>query len=684
MHDSGDVHRMAHAAEQLARSQPMDDGAALHLGFAMLRRAEFDGRLYDRARGIFGRIDRANPAQVYPVFGIGLAEEGKGDWLANEPANLGTRVGHGAYRSAVKAFLVALDREPDFTPALFELARLVAVLRDTSVTHDVLVAHRRAHQTGLRDTQFLLNLGSFERAAGSLDSAIQLFTGLRSTRDSAIATLELVRTGLANDSAADLALYDSVASTGDSTVIAMLRSDIAPIASDSELAEYDQVAAGEHRMALLRRFWSGRDARDLRAPGERLREHYRRLLYVRRHFLLGNNRRYYASSDLYRSPAGELDDRGVVYLRQGAPDQRLTPLLFGLNPNETWVYHRPDGDLVLHFSSGGQRTEGGDLSDFRLVGSVMDLRGRDVPLDMRLLSRASVSDIYNKMLSWGPFGAARAAALERRIGEESTAEAVTTDRHPLQFTTILEAHADLVPVGTRDGDRLVHVAFSLRLPPGGGAGERVPVQLRLSLLAPDDSVVRWIDTVTSARIGTGGVARGLVSFTAPAGQYRYQLAVMRGDSSGAVLPRGDLSISPSLPTKLTMSGLALGLRGASSEWDRAPGDTVLLVSERTFSIGDDVELYYELYGLAPDHRYQTRISLYDRRQESQGQRRLALSFEGRSRNQVTVDHKTIRLEGVKRGEYWLEVMVVDESGRETAARQVIRVKPAGKTSPRQR
>jgi hypothetical protein len=56
-------------------------------------------------------------------------------------------------------------------------------------------------------------------------------------------------------------------------------------------------------MAWLERFWSDRDRAALRKDGERLREHYRRLLYARRHFALTISRRFYGDQDAYRSAA---------------------------------------------------------------------------------------------------------------------------------------------------------------------------------------------------------------------------------------------------------------------------------------------------------------------------------------------------------------------------------------------
>ena len=71
----------------------------------------------------------------------------------------------------------------------------------------------------------------------------------------------------------------------DSVAVAAYRADLIPIAGDSDLAGFDASAAS-NRVEFLTRFWTGRDRDELRGDGERIREHYRRLLYARRNFAL--------------------------------------------------------------------------------------------------------------------------------------------------------------------------------------------------------------------------------------------------------------------------------------------------------------------------------------------------------------------------------------------------------------
>lgn len=662
--DTIQLARIVRQERAAARRSKQDALLQIRYGFALLRLAETDGRLFNRARDGFARAARLEPGWVYPHLGIGLAETSKGNWLAGEPANLGTRVGFGAYQAAARALLEALRLEPMFSPALHQLDQVSTVLRDSGIVREILEAHRAAVSVGSQDPDVLLNLGRLERATGDLDSASARFEQISRSRDaSPLALLELARTHLAEHSPEGLAEYYQAATSNDPQVVAQLRSDLVPITPDSVLKGFDGTE-GPERVQFLQQFWRERERSDLRTPGERIAEHYRRLLYARRHFSLAINRRYYGARDLYRDPGSEVDDRGVIYVRQGEPDERLRPMIFGLMPNETWVYRRPEGDLIMHFSAGGENTEGGDLYDYRLVGSVLDLRGgRDAPMDMVLLSRAGVSDIYQKMLAWGPRGAARAQVDEREIGEASASVGTSTDSYELRFENPLDAVADLVSIGKENGTALLHVVFVLR---GGGIDSSmdssgVRVGLRLSLLGPRASG-EMIDTEVIARPIPSGDAVGHLAVAMPAGSWRYRLALIRGADHGIVFKRDSIVI-PAYPVdSLAITDLGIGREGWGVLWRTSPNDSVRLSPERSFETDDDLMLYYELYGLIPGEAYQTSIAVYEQRNRRVGRALLQFTFTQKADGVLMREHRTIKLAGLPPGRYLLGVTVRDLRG----------------------
>ena len=94
-------------------------------------------------------------------------------------------------------------------------------------------------------------------------------------------------------------------------VEAALYKNLAQVASEEVAGAY-QVASEEERQEIWRAHWAARDPDPTTVINERLAEHYRRVMYSRRHFSEG------------REP---WDRRGEIYIRFGEPDDRQHFLL---------------------------------------------------------------------------------------------------------------------------------------------------------------------------------------------------------------------------------------------------------------------------------------------------------------------------------------------------------------------
>ena len=673
------------AARRLAR-QSDSCFARLRLGLVSLRLAELgatpDARDAVRA---FREVAERRPEWPFAWHALGLAEARRAAWEQEDRLRLGSRVGLGTLERAALRQRRALDADPTFAPAAVELAALTLELRDTSLLAPAVAALRRAAAAPRVAAGVLLARGRVERAAGHLDSAAAAFERyLAAGGGRPLGLLELSRTRLAAGHRDAEAAYYEGAALEDSAAVAGFRADLAIIAADSELVRFDR-ASGVERADLLRRFWGDRDRLEMREPGERLREHYRRLLHARRHFALTVSRRFYGPADAYRSGGLEIDDRGVIYVRHGEPVERLRPFVFGLMPNESWRFHRAEGDLLLHFSAGYDATAGGDLYDYRLVESVLDLRGAsEAPQDQLLLSRQSLSRLYGRMLNWGPYGAARSRARERGIGQASIALGTTTDSHELQFTDPLGAVADLVAVGgIGDSGSLAHLVFAVAEPgtrPGRDAGGlRYPVRVRA--VGSDRNGRPFADLDTTivfrprAALGRSGYLIGRAEIPLPPGRWTWRAALQIGDSLGVVLPRDTVSVSARGPA-LALSDLALGVRGASARWEAAPGDTVLLTPFDLFREGAEIELYYETAGASAGASYRHEIAVFGVKGESGvAERRPAvtLAFEEPATGTLLRSQRVLRLSRLRPGRYLLEVRVRAPEGAATTRRRELRI-----------
>lgn len=628
----------------------------------------------------FERRTRRDSLDAGAWYSLGLARLGRMKYRQNEPLNLGTRVGFGELKNALSSFERAVTLDPELPGAASRMAETAEALRDTLSLKRALAALRRADGAARgADTAISLWRGRLEREYGSTDSAAAALRRYRQGGGSeALAALELARTGFAArpvgavGAAEDDASYFTAAASDDAGVIAAIRSDLALVAPDSVLERYDW-ARGTARAELLRRFWLWRDHEELRASGERLREHYRRLNYVRRHFRLASSRRFYDPRDPYRAPAFEFDDRGMIYLRHGEPTQRLRPFVFALNPNESWRYARSDGDLFFHFTAGGTTRVGGDISDYHLVESVLDLKGdgRFAPRDMWLLSRDSLSPIYSCMLNCALFASARAMREERRMGSASIIVGTATDSYLRQYRRHLGAAGVAIAVGAAGDGALAHVVFGV--PAADLAGDAAPtLRLRFSAYSPDGAIGARLDTSATFRAPAGTAAQrwlvGRIAVPALAGRWHYRVAIEYGDSAGVVLPSGVLEVPRTDRGDLAMSGLVMGTRGHALEWVPAPGDTAYFSPFASNSRDRPLDVYYEVYGARPGVEYRTELSLVRLRADGavDPRRQVRLAFSERAPGPTLRYRRTLDLSRARPGTYRLQVGVTGPDGHTVA------------------
>jgi GWxTD domain-containing protein len=663
------------------RSDPLRAGViGLRLGEL---RADSD---FSDALSSFGRASRSDPGRPEPWFGLGLAETGRSEWEMRNPLTLGSRVGLGALERSAADYLRALKSDVRFVPAALALADVSLALLDTArlrIARNALRGVTQALPVG--PPGLFLAWGRVERAAGGLDSAgIAFERYLSAGGNRGLGLLELARTRLATGRADGEPLYYQGASLDDEEATAGYRADLALLVGSSVLSEFDQLR-GVARVGYLRRFWTDRDHFDLRSEGERLREHYRRLMFAWTHFPLTVSRRFYGRQDAYRSGNHEIDDRGIIYIRHGNPDQRLRPFVFGAMPNESWHYVRAEGDLLFHFSAGYDRNGGGDLYDYRLVQSVLDLHGAaDAPIDQLLLSRQSLSPLYGRMLNWGPYGTTQARAEERHLGTSSIWIGTSTDSYELHFGRRLSAVADLIAVGRSSGRSLAHFVFAVAsfgtsmLRVDGGVA--YPVRIRLVALDSQDRAVGRIDTmvvITRARpLTEREYLVGRAELPLPPGRWSYRAAIQQGESAGVVLRRDSVLVAPTDGTTLSLSDIALGTKGQAAPWVTKAADTVFLAPSALFRKDAEVEIYYEVSGATVRVPYRHDITILRRDgPESRSKRRpmVSLSFNEAAPGEVIRSRRSVRLDRLKPGNYVVEVRVTAPDGSSQVRRRSIRL-----------
>jgi GWxTD domain-containing protein len=535
-----------------------------------------------------------------------------------------TMLGKDALTRSANAFAKSAEVDPAFISGLVELSNTALKQRINTRLDVALAALRRAGHTAVaQQPDVLLARGRVEREVGSLDSsAVALETLLARDRNDPVTLFELAKTRFVLDRGEAVELWYRGLRQANSTALALYRVDLATLMPDSTLRAFD-AASGEARGALVRRFWESRDHDELHNPGDRLREHYHRLDFVRRNYrLVTVNRHFDDLTQRYRSNQVEYDDRGIIYLRHGAPDERASFNAPGVDLNESWNYNRPEGVLLFHFVARQ------DVQDFRLVESVFDVLGyasavairngdslsTSSTVDALVRSREGLNPIYSRLINVGRGVASQMLAEERNIGQRSIATGTHTDGWPLHFSGTLPAKLDLLAVGSDSAGPQLQLAFAI---PGSGltpipmqSGVAYVVRLRATVMALDGSTVAVLDTTRrfAARSAVPPQQHllGRLALRVPPGTFTVRMA-LESDLSGILTTRDTVRVASPLGPDLGLSDLALGTKSVNLPWRTARGDTAWVNPLRSFRRKEPLELYFEVSGLAPGTAYQVEM-----------------------------------------------------------------------------
>ena len=693
--DSTALRRLEAATIAIARVQRDDPMLHLRLGFIAYRLGEAASlkKSYDNAAGEFEWASELRPDWPYPWYGLGLAELALGEHSVIAIENIRQMLGKDYLSKAARAFARATQADPSFAAAVVDLVNTALTQRVSPRLTVALEAVRlaAASQAG-SNPDLQMARARVEREAGEVDSAITAFrAALARGGDSGLVLLELARTQFfARRAAAPASYFAGAASAQSAVSVGLYRADVAWIATPEELAAFDALPDAAARAAWLRRFWSRRDIADARDEGERVAEHYRRWFYARQHFRLVSRHRHYDITEVYRSPQAEFDDRGVIYLRHGEPNRRARAICHALAAevcatNESWLYSRKDGDLIFHFVARD------DVQDFKLVESLIDVLGFQAGVRAAGGATPGVAALYQTRDQFGDLyrrvaeGTGRAVgpviAQERSDGKKDIAVGTSTDSYAQRFEQSLGAVAGgfVAGEGAEPATPMLHVVFAIpaeRLTPApGGEGVTYPLRFRVVVVDSSGDAIARLDTarVFGARqaLRRPSYLTGRLAVTVPPGRFRYRLLVASMDGAAGELVTLDSAVADRLDgSRFAASDLVLGVQGSGLTWVTGR-DTVPLNPLGHVVAEGDLEVYYQLFGLAAGAAYRTVIEVTrEGRRSIFGRRRppVRLEFEGRAEGPRTDVRRTISLREVARGPYVLTVRLTDPASGVTLVR----------------
>ena len=172
--------------------------------------------------------------------------------------------------------------------------------------------------------------------------------------------LERARIGFLDGDPAAAAAYWEACGVADELSTLETWRDLEMLATPAETEAWDRfrrLPAGQRDDCdFLRRFWNQRASRFGVSTDERVALHYERLRFAVDHYTRRGRAQDVAGSGRFnarlgREGAPRFDDRGLLYLRLGPPDE--TARTIGSDcyePNVTWFYRFPEENRLYHLS----------------------------------------------------------------------------------------------------------------------------------------------------------------------------------------------------------------------------------------------------------------------------------------------------------------------------------------------
>ena len=617
-------------------------------------------------------------------------------------------------RPAARALIDAVIADSSFVPAHRELIRLAPYPLLWATPDAELRMARMVSDAGVNDAEVIARHAMLELELGSLDSVTALLGKLGGALPSP-ARYQRLAAQLAfaqGDSKAGVTHYRRgiarILGVDDFDEFAADAEWIADSAESAQLDSLPMTAAA----AWLESFWARRDLLAGRLPGERLAEHFQRYRTSLREFRDGTGDNMLigwrsaaledaafapqpsllalqrdpltAPSDLKSTPLYTdqllalgpaqqsiriLDDRGIIFLRHGAPDHRVQyrslssdwdsfPLRY-----ESWAYASVSQPMIVHF---GQLTPANPGQWIRPMPGGGDM-----------LSPCNLDSGYC-LAAWSSI---RWDKLEMR-GRRDVTAALTSDSDPLRFQKDLGILVQAYGIPGRGVLAVIAIPLDRLAPKQADRDTLNSYAAHVRVMVGDSAtgqVVGSLDTVrtwsVSRKPGTGVWLSAWFEVTAPPGNW--DVAVLANDTTstlGGGRRIDDVPVANFDGQTLRMSDLILGRESSGLRW-RQSGQPVPLNPTGAWRRNEDATLSYEVDGMVAGREYETRLEVWQAKAPERGVKTV-LMFRDVASGGTQLIRRDLSLSEIGAGEFRLLVKIRDTTSRAEATQsRTLVIKP---------
>jgi GWxTD domain-containing protein len=138
--------------------------------------------------------------------------------------------------------------------------------------------------------------------------------------------------------------------------------DLKYLVTEDELNHYRSIKTAEEKKEFIKTFWIERNPLPAARSNVRLQEHYRRMLYAEKYYEYDGFRTWFGDPDVLHHLVypetnklnHEFNDKGLIYIRHGEPNEKVISTGYEVPFNESWLYYGSGEtpQMAFHFMLG--------------------------------------------------------------------------------------------------------------------------------------------------------------------------------------------------------------------------------------------------------------------------------------------------------------------------------------------
>lgn len=461
--------------------------------------------------------------------------------------------------------------------------------------------------------------------------------------------------------------------------------DVKYIVTDQELHTYHSLNSMGQKMIFFRKFWARRDPTPAASINYRLAEHYKRLVYAEKYYEYDGFRTWFNNPDklgyLEFTQAfainEEFNDKGLIYIRHGKPDEWAATVSESASNNESWLYFETQTTprMTFHF----------------LIDDNSATFWRFTPIIANpeiLEDRLTWDSIYYRLL--------RASDLERSLiinemasmSRESVNAGLSTDRHTWEKKIKpLEIPFSTATFRGQKGKTILEIYYAFSLAPVAdeltNKVQLLEIEKGLSIHSQDWEPIDKKQEKVSLPVNKSEYFIDIYRVEVPPDSYHvaFYLRPLHSDFLGGW--KYDERIADYSRPELSISDIELATKiepATKSGKFEKKGLSVIPNPTRLFSRKTPVYIYFEIYNLYhpsdgnTSFKIEYTITLLESKRKwllgllggRGGKSSITTQIDREGKTEFSVEYLAIDVTRLKVGEYNLKVKVTDRNTNKTA------------------